>query len=362
MVNHRNIVGIILIASTLILAVLAAGCTTQETAAPTATPTASPSQANRTITDFAGRVVTVPAVVHNVTSLHPIPTYMLWRLAPEKMTSVDKVFATRVVNMQPSDMSYLNSLPVTGVYFTPPSTEQILSFQPDVILTLNKDPNADKEQAMYGAPVVELSKNNLTDYVADFKILGVLLGNEKDANALADFWNNTITNVTTQVSQVQGTKPKVLYYNSVNAISPSLPGPSSVFASEVRLAGGVNYYDVNALPAGQDPMSEGIATNIESVLAWNPDVIITTSNATAKAILANSTWKDTNAVKNGRVYAVYKYETLDGVQSIMGMEWAATVINPGKLNFDFVNDTKAYFALFNKDDNVSTQTILTVSP
>ena len=109
-------------------------------------------------------------------------------------------------------------------------------------------------------------------------------------------------------------------------------------------------------------MSEGIATNIESVLAWNPDVIITTSNATAKAIMTNASWKDTNAVKNGHVYAVYQNETMDGVQTIMGLEWAATVINPGKVNFDFVNDTKAYFALFNKDDNVSTQAILTVSP
>lgn len=347
----------------LLLAVVA-GCTTQQTATPTVTPTAiqSSSQANRSITDFAGRVVAVPAEVHNVTSLHPIPTFILWRLAPDKMTSIDKVFATRIMNMPQSDIDYLNSLPVTGVYFTPPSTEQILSFQPDVILTLNKDPNVAKEEEMYGAPVVELSKDNLTDYVADFKILGVLLGNEKDANELANFWNNTITNVIIQVSQVTGPKPKVLYLNTKSVNSPSLPGPRSVFASAIRLAGGVNYYDVNALPTGQDPRSEGIATNIESVLAWNPDVIITTSNSTVNAIMSSSAWKDASAVKNHRVYAMYQNETMDGVQAIMGLEWAATVINLGKVSFDFVNDTKAYYALFYKNDNMSTEAILTVSP
>jgi iron complex transport system substrate-binding protein len=351
----RKIVGILIVIA-LMLSVMAAGCTTQNTVTPS-------SQATRTITDFAGRAVTVPAVVYNVTSLHPIPTFILWRLAPQKMTSVDTVFKKSRINNTPSSAeNYLNNLPVTGVYFTPPNTEQILSLHPDVILTLNKDPNAANETALYGAPVMELSKNNLTDYAADFTILGALLGNEKVANQLADFWNNTIANITAQVSQVPGPKPKVLYYNTQSVNAPSLPGPDSVFASEVRLAGGVNYYDVNPLPTGQSPTSEGIATNVESVLAWNPDVIITTSNATANAIMSSPTWQNTNAVKNHRVYTVPQNETMDGVQTIMGAEWAATVINPGKVNLDFVNNTKAYYALFYENDNMSTQAILTPSP
>jgi iron complex transport system substrate-binding protein len=135
-----------------------------------------------------------------------------------------------------------------------------------------------------------------------------------------------------------------------------------VFASEVRLAGGVNYYDTNALPAGQNPTSENIATNVESVLAWNPDVIITTSNATANAIMSSPTWQNTNAVKDHHVYTVPQQETMDGVQSIMGFEWAATVINPGRINVNFVNDTKTFDALFYENANVSTQTILAPSP
>jgi iron complex transport system substrate-binding protein len=352
----RKIVGI-LIVMTLMLSVMAAGCTTQNAVTPS-------SQATKTITDFSGAAVTVPAVVNNVTCLHPIPTFIVWRLAPQTLKSVDNNFKINMYDeaFTPSNASYLNSLPVTGNYFTPPNTEQILSLHPDVIVTLNKDPNATSEQALYGAPVVQASKNNLTDYPADFTILGNLLGNEKVANQLADFWNNTIANVTAKVSQVPGPKPKVLYYNTKDANAPSLPGPSSVFASEVRLAGGVNYYDTNALPAGQNPTSENIATNVESVLAWNPDVIITTSNATANAIMSSPTWQNTNAVKDHHVYTVPQQETMDGVQSIMGFEWAATVINPGRINVNFVNDTKTFDALFYENANVSTQTILAPSP
>jgi ABC-type Fe3+-hydroxamate transport system substrate-binding protein len=184
---------------------------------------------------------------------------------------------------------------------------------------------------------------------------------------MAAFWQNTINNVTSQTSQIP-THPKVLYYNGAyNSTSVNIPGPATVFGSEITLAGGINYYNstnpnANPLPVGQNPTNEGIATDISYINAWNPDVIICTSSGTESYIMSpTSPYRDMNAVKNGQVYTVPKYESMDGVTSIMGFEWLSTVMYPDQVHLDFVNDTKAYYLLF-QNDSISTSLVNTPSP
>jgi iron complex transport system substrate-binding protein len=370
--KNIKIIGIIMIFVMLSLAVAAAGCTTQQTATPTPTVTATPTvqaqNQSKVIVDFAGNSVTVPANVSRITSIHPIPTYILWRLAPQEMTSIDKVFLGRLNNATwaPSDLSYLHSLPVIPAMPQNPTKEQVLSTNPDVIVTLTKDPNLATWQSL-GIPVVQLSKDNLTDYIKSIQILGELTGNTNMAGQLSSFWQNTISNVTSQTSRIS-THPKVLYYNGAyNSTSVNIPGPATVFGSEITLAGGINYYNntdpnANQLPVGQNPTNEGIATDISYINAWNPDVIICISNGTASYILSpTSPYRDMNAVKNGRVYTVPEYESMDGVTSIMGFEWLSTVMYPGQVHLDFVNDTKTFYQLF-QNDSISTSLVNTPSP
>jgi iron complex transport system substrate-binding protein len=369
-----KVAGIIAIFVMLLIVVVVAGCTSQQTSSPTTTPTptvtATPGVQNQTevIVDFAGNSVTVPVNVSRITSIHPIPTYILWRLAPEKMTSIDKVFQGRLNNATwaASDLSYLDSLPVIPAMPQNPTKEQVLSTNPGVIVTLTKDPNLNTWQSL-GIPVIQLSKDNLTDYIKSINIMGELTGNTALASQLSGFWQNTINNVTSQTSQIS-THPKVLYYNGAyNSTSVDIPGPATVFGSEITLAGGINYYNntnpnANPLPVGQSTTNEGIATDISYINAWNPDVIICTSNGTASYILSpDSPYRDMNAVKNGRVYTVPEYESMDGVTSIMGFEWLSTVMYPGQMHLDFVNDSKAFYLLF-QNDTISTSLVNTPSP
>jgi|AGTN01.2.fsa_nt_gi ABC-type Fe3+-hydroxamate transport system, periplasmic component len=348
--------GLIAIFAMIMMAIVAAGCTTQETATPTATPTEQTPQ-GKAIVDFADRSVTLPDQINRITSIHPITTYILWRLAPEKMTSIDKVFQGRLDNATwaASDLAYLRSLPVIPAMPQNPSKEQILATTPDVIVTLTKDGNLNTWLSL-GMPVVEMSKDNLTDYVRSIRIMGTLTGETETAEQMATFWQNTIDKVTSQTTKIS-THPKVLYYNgNYNSTTVSIPAPATVFASEITLAGGVNYYNAtdpraNPLPLGMNPTTESIATDISYINAWNPDVIICTSNATAAYIMApGSPYRDMNAVKNGRVYTVPKYESMDGVTSIMGFEWLASKLYPDQVNMDFVSDTKAFYKLFQKVD------------
>ncbi len=118
--------------------------------------------------------------------------------------------------------------------------------QPQVVVSLTKE-NVANYKSTFNVPVVQLSKDNVTYYPQDFEIIGQITGNVPRANQLANFWNGIIANTTAQTAQAKknanGWQPKVVYFNGGSMAQPKLPGYSTVFASEIRMDGGINYYD-----------------------------------------------------------------------------------------------------------------------
>lgn len=310
---------------------------------------------NTIVTDLAGRNVTIPKqeMINNVTCLHPIATYMTWRLTPTKLKSIDMVFDSSPKLVSDITNETFNNLPVTGVYFKGMNKEQILSLHPDIIVSMTKDPNLDEEQMNYSVPVIAISKDNLTDYAESFRFMGKVLGNEKDGNDLANYWEDIIKKVTDQTSNLS--KVKVYYASHEGPLSTV--GPLTVMSSIIDLAGGIDMYDTNVTMPLADQVNERIIVNIEQVLIWNPDVIITKTEATKNIILNDPQWKSINAVKNHKVYAVPLWESLEGMQSIMGLIWTAETLHPDKVTFDFNNETRTFYSKFYLYDNMTDQQI-----
>lgn len=306
------------------------------------------------ITDMAERTVAIPTPenIKRVSCLHPIPTYMTWRLAPEKLISTDMVFNANPRLVSEDANETLNSLPVTGVYFKGMSQEQMLALAPDMIVSMTKDPNLDQEQIDYTAPIVAISKNNLSDYEQSFRLMGEVLGNEEEANELADYWNNSIKKVTDITSAIPEDEHVKVYYASHDG-PLSTVGPLTVMSSIIDMAGGVDLYDTNISLTSAQQVNEHLAVNIEQVLIWNPDVILTKTETEKNEILNDTQWQPINAVKNGRVYAAPRWESLDGIQSIMGLMWTAEKLYPEKVTFDFNNETREFYSEFYLYENIT---------
>lgn len=321
--------------------------------------TESNSTSAWTVTDLAGREITVPEPENlgKISCLHPIATYMTWRLAPEKLISVDMVFNANP-RLVPDDADeFLSSLPVTGVYFKGMNQEQMLALDPDVIVSMTKDPNIDQEQIDYDAPIVTISKDRLGYYEQSFRFMGTLLGNEEEADELADYWNSSITKVTDITSEIPGDQRLKVYYSSHDG-PLSTVGPETVMSSIINLAGGTNLYDTkNSSLTSADLVNEHLTVNIEEIILWDPDVIITKTEADKNFILNDTQWEPITAVKNGRVYAAPRWESLDGVQSIMGLMWTAETLYPDKVTFDFNNETRAFYSKFYLYDNMTDEQI-----
>ena len=324
----------------LVFAFLLSGCGSSTTASKQ--DKAADKKKNTTITDLANRKVKFPSTINKISCIHPIPSQMLWRLSPKKMASIDSQFLDRMLFMTDAEKKRLKSLPMTGVFNNGDmSTEQMLTIKPDLIISLKKDTKIDSEQQSYAAPIVAASKDSLAEYEASWRLIGKIVGNEKEGNELADYWHSTVTKVTNITSKIPK-KDKLKVYYAQPSVTSTV-GSKTIMASIIREAGGINLYDTISISKA-DEENESVNTAMEQILSWNPDVIIAKTAKARDQILSDPQWQNTNAVKNKRVYATLKYEMLDRIQSLMGLVWTADTLYPNKVKIDLDKETKTFYS------------------
>lgn len=334
-----------------LLTLSATACKTKNTSTASSTVSGSTTQV---ITDLAGRKSTLPKNITKISIVHPIPCQMVWRLAPNKLASVDKQFDDRLEFMSPAEQKRIKALPVTGEFHSGLSAEQILSVNPQVVVSLTKDTNIDTEQKSFNIPVVAASKDTLVDIAKSWRFIGKLVGNEKEGNAMGDYWDSTVKMVKTQVSKIKKSNKLKVYYAQSSVTSTV--GTKTIMASVIDLAGGISFMEQNAQKES-DATNESIPVSMEAICKWNPDVIITANESGKEQILSSSTWKNIAAVQNNRVYASTKYEMLDRTQSLMGLLWTAKTLYPSQVTYDLNKEVKTFYSKVYLDNNVTNDEI-----
>ena len=92
-------------------------------------------------------------------------------------------------------------------------------------------------------------------------------------------------------------------------------------ASIIELAGGNNV--AKALP---NPSNENTPVPLEQVIKWDPQVILTGSEAGKQQIMSSPGWQGISAVKNNRVYVRPRYGNTDGISALMGLVWTQDIL------------------------------------
>lgn len=333
----------------------------ETSAAPgTSADDAEAESATVSVTDAAGRTMEIPRQINRVLALHPIPSHLVWRLAGDRMVSKDMVFDGRYLKedsihaFSPEETARLASLPTTGVYFKGYDPEQILSLSPDLVISMTKDPALDDEAAQTKIPFYAVSKDTLADYQDMIVRLGDVLGNKADADKLVAFWKKILAKVADQVDQIpQDQRPRVYFANTglVNT-----PGPETVMASIINLAGGVNV----AEDVAGSPTDESIEVSMEQIHEWNPQVITAMSEADQQEMLTDPKWKGIDAVDNGAVYVQRKYAAQDGINAIMGLEWLYGVLHhSGDAGYEaeFASDLRDFYELYYEKTDLTDEQI-----
>jgi iron complex transport system substrate-binding protein len=195
-------------------------------------------------------------------------------------------------------------------------------------------------------PVVCID-SNLTNYGATFKFLGDLLNVSNRTNALIAYGKQILGEVQAKVATIPDAKRLHVYYaEGADGLQTNPVG--SRHTQLIELCGGKN------VVGGEFKETSGTTVEVtkESLLLWNPEVVITANVNIIMQINADETWKQISAVKNHRVYLIPTkpfnwFDRPPGPNRIVGIPYLAHKFYPNIFSDSwFRKKAKEFYKLF----------------
>ncbi len=317
--------------------------------------TTSHKQAERIqIIDMAGRTVSIPGKIDKVYASSANGSVFVYTLAPDKLVgwnsalreSEKKYIAAQYHNLP--DLGRWKGTTHTG------SIEELLRAKPDLILGVGDISaefisDADNMQKQTGIPVLMVD-GSLMNSSQSYRFVGKVLGAEDRAKELSAYCDKILQKLEQRIVQnTQGNKVRLYYAEGINGLETELSG--TVNSEAIELAGAVNVAQIN--------MGKGasrIQVSTEQVLAWDPELIIISSDGDSShevynKILTDSSWNKISAVKNKQVYEIpcQPYDWVNRPPSIMrllGVQWLGDVLAQDEDRQNIKEDMKEFFQLF----------------
>jgi iron complex transport system substrate-binding protein len=301
-----------------------------------------PSATAREITDMAGRTVTVPDQIHRIHVLsHSLSLVTV--LAPETLVALPFPFkhnpaADRFLPARFATLPQIDN----GLEAVKALDADIVLGWPTPAFIRDRVPQFDR----IGLPSVLVEVDRLQSYPATFRFLGQLLGRAERGEALASGLEDSMARLERIVATIPSDRRVRVYYaESIDGLTTQCD--SSDRSDVIRRAGAVNAMVCVNPPTAAD--NTPIA--LETLIAADPDVIVTRFAETRPRILADPRWQTLRAVREGRVLAVpaLPFNWFDRPPSFMraiGAHWLTARLYPDLYSQDLAAETRAFFRLF----------------
>lgn len=341
----RNPVRSVAAAFALALALLA-GCATT-----TAPPAATTSAGAITITDQAGRQVTLQASATKVFGAGPPAVTMIYALDPTILAGWN---AAPSASAKPYLTAASQALPVLGRVTGGKDT-----FNPEVLATNKVDliidagdinpsyiASNDDLQKRTGIPVIMLSTDP-AKMAEGFELLGKATGRVDQADQLSADVKRLAGVISTGVSNVGDAKASVFYAAGAEGLSTALSG--SINARVIDAIGATNV-------AGATTKSGRVDLNAEQVLTFDPDWVIISPDTPTDSIAQNPA--DVQPVGSLKAIAAGRYlvtpnsvpfgwfDAPPSVNQLLGMVWAGESIYPREFEVDLLAETVSFYKLY----------------
>ena len=292
-----------------------------------------------TLTDAAGRQVTIETEPETLVSGYYITTSMLIALGQQdKLVGIEAKADTRpIYALAAPELLELPSVGTAKEF----DLEGCAALEPDlVILPLKLQESAEAlEQLGINALVVNPEDMDLLEETLD--LLGQATGSSERAHALMDYNAETEAEMAQLLADAE--KPSV--YLAGNSSYLSTAGSKMYQNTLIELGGGENV----AAELEDDYWAD---ISYEQLLAWNPDVIVIAADAdyTKEDLLADSQLAGLTAVQNGAVYALpSSFEAWDSPvpSGVLGIRWMASALHGDLYSLDqFRQDAADFYKEF----------------
>ncbi len=310
-----------------------------EAATPTEDPTTAPVSTAITLTDQAGREVTLEQEAQTIVSCYYITTYACMALGvSDRIVGLEKKADSRPIYHMAApallDLPNVGSLKEFNV-------EAAAALKPDLVLMPKKLRDHAQTLTDLGIAVLVVDPETQEGLEEMLALIGKACGVEEKAEALLNYYD---TQVAQAASLTAGADMPRVYLASNSSYLET--APAAMYQSDlITLAGGSN---VAAALEG-DYWSE---VSYETILTWNPDVIVIPCGAsyTWEELLADENLADVTAVQKGAVYQMpQQIEEWDSPvpSGILGILWMTSVLHEDVYPFEtFQSDVVSYYKNF----------------
>ena len=309
-----------------LLIVLLAACAPAPASTPGSTvgaslsPSAAPSDPPAypvTLTDDAGRSVTIGAGPERIVSLAPSNTEIVCAL-----DACDLIVGVTAFDDYPPEVADVDSV----VAMDQVDVEAVVAAEPDLVIAAGNEftPTAVIEQLTgLGLVVLTLYPESLDEIYSDIELVGRALDSDEAARTLVEDMKSRVEAVRAAVADLE--RPRTFYEVAVFEGAIYTAGAGSFLASLIETAGGE--------PITGDALSTSI--EIEDLVAADPELILLgdasyDSTITAESVAARPGWQTMTAVADGRVVPVVEdiVITRPGPRIVDGLEALARAIHP----------------------------------
>ena len=292
-------------------------------------PRAVRAQGSRIIVDAGQRRVEIPARVERIYAAGPPASILVFVVAPGKLigwTSAWRAAERPFIAQRYADLPTLGRLTGRG---NTANVEVVLQAKPDFIVDYGTvSPTlaslADRVQAQTGIPYFLLDGD--FDRMGEAILqVGRIANEEKQAEALARYAQQTISEIRQRVAKVPANRrPRVYYGRGPQGLNTGLAG--SISAEFIEQLGTINV----AAELGRGGL---VQVSVEQVLRWNPDVVVTIDPNFHAIARVHPTWRELPAIKAGRFHLApnLPFGWIDfppSVNRLIGLRWLASILYP----------------------------------
>ncbi|TME34589.1 MAG: ABC transporter substrate-binding protein [Chloroflexi bacterium] len=307
----------------LLVLLAACGQTPSTTSSPAATPSAAPSVSfPLTLTDDAGRTITLLARPQRVVSLAPSNTEIVCVLG-----ACDALTGVTDFDDYPPNVKTVAHVVVQAKV----DAEKVVAARPDLVLAAGNGLTSEaaiKQLSDLGLQVMTLYPRNLDGVYRDIDLVGRALGVPQKAESTIASMRQRVKAVSDAVAAAP--RPRTFYEVSVFEGTIYTAGKDSFLASLITLAGGS--------PVTGDAQSGAI--QLEDLIAADPELVLlgdasydptlATQPKAITTLRARSGWGQISAVRSGKVlpYTDDVVTTRPGPRIVEGLEALARAIHP----------------------------------
>ncbi|MFT0763255.1 ABC transporter substrate-binding protein [Actinomyces sp. F1_1611] len=300
-----------------------------------------PANGPITVTDMAGRTVTVPAQVETVATVGLVPpvnsVVFALGMAPKVVNSPPGNWSETWMNYPILAPNTLDAPMLEATINGDVDHEELLKLDPDVVIASGEEMANDIEAL--GIPTVvvqtgaELNKQAVT-------LLGEVFGRQDLAREYTEYYDAAVAKLS-EVGAAAGKDdhPSLLYLS----VSDPMRRPAVTV-------------DWAALKLGAHPVTGSVTEggwyefNLEQLLAWDPEVLITMFPSDEETLKTDERFSLLQAVQSGRIYTTPVGAQLWGqttTENALGFLWLAKTLYPEQAaDIDLTKETKYFYSTF----------------